>query len=491
MKKINFKKTTASILASTFVLSSVVMPKLNLASINPISASAADFISDTDYNNALNIDESQITVTTKTYKNAGKQIPHVVNEHVYADGRTEKRIECNSKITSSLFEKATITVNVSGINISSRGVNTINNMELNVTYYLNGYSNVVTYKPSNVIKKSTKSYNVEYEVFTLGTSFTYSTSIVNNGIANVSCNYAAYAGHSSNYKRVDVKSPNGENFVIYIRNDSRISTTELTNWAKRMSMLSNSLSKMTGVKLKTTYIVFDDPDSNTYAYATNGKIIDGNSYNGYIGLNEEGTDEVLASIATGKNEITWGLMHELSHCYDTETSSHNQYYGFWNNNNCFDEYVTNMRALTAIQNCDNLRSMNINYTDNNIVGKYDKILKLINPPVTDPMFHYALKLSNIANTYGWDKLEKYFAATSDNSYTNTENKSAAAVVNEICGTSFSTSNNYEFLKFVNSLRKIYKLSWSHTTFEKNSFKEFVKQWFGKECLVNSLENLGF
>lgn len=490
MKKINFKKTTASILASTFVLSSVVMPKLNLASINPISASAAAFISDTDYNGALNIDESQITVTTKAYKNSGKQIPHDVNEYLNDEKKTEKKIECNSKIVASLFERATITVNVSGSAISSRGVSSINNMELSVTYYLNGYSNVVTYKPSNIEKKSSKSYNVEYEVVSRGDYFTYSTSAL-PGISGLSCNYAAYAGHSLNYKRVDVKSPNGENFAIYIRNDSKISTTELTNWAKRMSMLSNSLSNMTGVKLKTTYIVFDDPDAESYAYATNGKIVDGNSYNGYIGLNEEGTDEVLASIATGKNEITWGLMHELSHCYDTETSSHNNYYGFWNNDNCFDEYVTNMRALTAIQNCDNLRSMNINYTDNNIVGKYDKILKLINPPVTDPMFHYALKLSNIANTYGWDKLEKYFAASSDNSYTNTENKSAAAVVNEICGTSFSTSNNYEFLKFVNSLRKIYKLSWSHTTFEKNSFKEFVKQWFGKECLVNSLENLGF
>ncbi len=480
MKKINFKKTTASILASTFVLSSVVMPKLNLASINPISASAADFISDTDYNNALNIDASQITVTTKTYKNAGKQIPHT------ADNTTSK-IKCDSQIVASLFERATITVNVSGSTISTRGVNSIKSMKLNVTYYINGYKKVITYSPSKVTKKSSQSYNVEYEVVSHGDSFTYSTSAL-SGISGLSCDYAAYAGHSSNYKRVDVKSPNGENFVISIRNDSRISTTELTNWAKRMSMLSNSLNKMTGVKLKTTYIVFDDPDSNTYAFSSNGWIKDGTTYNGYIGLGTTGTNEVLDSISTGKNEMVWSLMHELSHCYDTPNSTYDKNYAIFKNNVFFDEFVTNMRGLTAIQNCDNLRSMNITY--GNVAGKYNEIFKLINPPVSDPVFNYALKLTNIANTYGWDKLEKYFAASSDNSYSSTENKTAAAVVNEICGTSISTSNS-DFLKFVNSLRKIYKLSWSHTTFDKNSFKEFVKQWFGKDCIVNSLKVLGF
>ncbi len=105
MKKINFKKTTASILASTFVLSSVVMPKLNLASINPISASAAAFISDTDYNNALNIDESKIIVTTNYYQNASKQIPHVINEHVYADGRTEKKLNVIVKLPLHYLKK--------------------------------------------------------------------------------------------------------------------------------------------------------------------------------------------------------------------------------------------------------------------------------------------------------------------------------------------------------------------------------------------------
>ncbi|MBR6624068.1 MAG: hypothetical protein IKK91_09290 [Ruminococcus sp.] len=468
------------------------MPKLNLASINPISASAAAFISDTDYNDALNIDESQITVTTKAYKNAGKQIPHNVNEYLNDDKKTEKKIECNSKIVVSLFERATITVNVSGSAISSRGVNTINNMELTVTYYIDGGSNHVTYKPSKVSQLSDTSYNVEYEVITRGDSFTYSTSNVIYGISNVSCNYAAYAGHGSGYKRVDVKTPGGENLIICTRNDSRISTSELKAWAKRLCMLSNSLSQMTGVKLDNVYILFDDTEGE-YGYSANWYIKDGAPDNGYIAFNKDATTEILNSVSTGKNEMVWCLMHELAHSYaiHTDPSTFYENYGMLRNNIYFDEFVTNMRALTAIQNCDNLRSMNINYTDKNIVGKYDKIFKLINPPVSDPIFNYALKLSNIANTYGWDKLEKYFAATSDYSYDSPENISAAAAINEICGTSISTSNNDDFLKFVNSLRKIYKLSWSHTTFDKNSFKEFVKQWFGKDCIVNSLKVLGF
>lgn len=471
--KINKIKATAIAISAAAIALCPTMATLG----NNMAASAATtaFISDTDYNGALNIDESQISVNASSYRSAGKQITAKVSNGVIKSTKDEPEY---------LFNRSTITINVSGTKFTADAVKNLNSMKLNVVYKINGGTNKITYSNPKVTKRSNTSYDVNFEVIIRGDSFTYETSKI-TGVTNLSCSYASIASHAGNYWKIEVKTPNGENMFINIRNNGKVRGEYMRNWAKRLCMLVNSLSNMTGVKLGTMYMLFDEECG--YGYSANWYIKEQFPTNGFVAFNKDATDDVLRSMATGNNEIPWAIMHELAHSYaiHTSPSRFNDNYGFYRNGGYFDEYLTNVRALTAIQNCDNLRNMDV-YIDSN-KGKYNKIFHIINPKVTDPCFYFAMKLTDLGERYGWDKLEKYYAASSDYSYTLSENKTAAAVINEICGTSVSTSST-DFLKFTNTLRTLYKLCWNHTTFDRNSFKTFVQNEFGKDCIKNAIKD---
>ena len=494
------KKVAISILAVVVSL----CPTMTLFG-NTTSVSAA-YISDTD-NDTLNIDENKITITTSKYHNAGKQISHTVSDNVIKSTKAE---------TSNIFDRATITISVSSNNVIPKcAVDSFNDMELYVDYYINGGHNRQTYTHPTVKSGNPEDYYeateyyISFEVITRGESFTYQTSKIKY-INNPSCNYASFAAHASGYKRVEAKIPNGENLFISIKPNNQISQDKLKAWAKRMCVYANSLSDITGVKLNTVYILFDHENAeianSNYGYAANIYIKEEQPANGFVHCGNGMSNEILASIASGNNEIVWGLMHELAHAYaiHTSPSTFNDCYGLINSGGYqFDEYLVNARALTAIQNCDNLRNMEILINDHkgfedlkaqSYRGKYDEIFQNIDPHVNDFHFYFGLKLVNIAKKYDWAALEKYYAAPSEfalsdselsNSY---EVKDAAKIINQICETSISTSST-RFLKFANTFRTLYRLCCNNLDYKPYKFRAFVRDYFGKDIILIALNDM--
>ncbi len=451
----------------------------------PVTASAATpFISDTDYNGAINIDESQIDVTCKRYYPGGMGIQTNVSGTTVKTAGTVTHIPVLTRSVISLW--------VSGNGLTKAKAE---NVQLTVTYHINGKKNTATYKNPKVRPNTgTNSFILDFDVIVRGDSFEFSTTSI-SGVSNFRCTGSTISPQSGsgNYYQIEAKTPGGENLFISTRYPGNYSTN-MEKWAKRLCMLANSLSDMTGVKLGTIYIAMDDPD-NGGAYSANWYINDQENLYGYIAVNKDLSDVEINHAATGRNEITWTLMHEMAHSYaiGCTPTRFNSNYGFYRYQAGFylDEYLTNVRALTAIQHCDNLRDVDVHFQDGNkmFYEKYNDIFNKINHPVSDPCFYHATKLAAIGNTYGWDKLEQYYKAASDNSYSSTENKQMAQKLKDYVGTSAKNLNvnDTDYLKYVNSFRKLMKLCWGYCN--EQGFSSFVDQHFGKQCIINTLSAL--
>ena len=123
-------------------------------------------------------------------------------------------------------------------------------------------------------------------------------------------------------------------------------------------MYANSLSKTTGVKHETLYICLDHPEvPGAPSFSANGQVNSICDKFGYVGFGKGLTGEELKHISSGNDVITWTAMHEIAHSYAcyVNPSTFLDKYGF------ADDFLTNIRGMTAIQNCDNLHNTKIYY----------------------------------------------------------------------------------------------------------------------------------
>ncbi len=473
MKKFNVKKALSVSLAALAICPTIASVKPN---VNTYAAAA--FIADTDGNGAYNIDESQIKIGSKRYVPAGTGVDVKTSGGVIST--TGSANKCN------ILARRVFSVKVAGDkNLTTDNVNALKNMKLTVTYKVQGKTNTATYQNPTVTKIDSKTYNVSFDVVTRGDTYSFKTSAV-SGISGFKCTYAADApaSGSGDYYMVTANVANGESVFISVKNTGGIKYEYLLNWANRICMYANSLSKTTGVKLGTLYICLDYP-TDYYAYSFNIEANKACDLLGFVAFSPAATTEEMNRLAKGNNEITWCMMHEIAHSYGIYVTPQT-----FNNNYSpgDDDFYCNARGITAIQNCDNLRNTKIYHSDS-ANATYDQILDKINMSgfgFSDKVYYtYAKKLVDIGKKYGWDKLENFFAATSDYSYNSTENKEAAKAVNELTGKSYSNSTNY--LRLVNAFRKLYKTSW-YQNFNYYAFKDFVKNEIGTD-LVKDIATL--
>lgn len=475
MKHSNFKRIISASLAALALCPAII----SISSTTSAYAAGA-FISDTDYNAAINIDESQISVSYSTSRAFGTYINTKIS-----NGVISSKQQANGFPT---LQNVQVIINVQGTKIDQNAVNELKNTTLKLMCSVEGVDNTQTYKVSNVEKKSNTSYNLVFDNVTLlGSSLSFELSKITK-VTGLKCGSALVQSNGGSYYYINVKTPNAENLYIRLRNASNVTIDNMKKWAKRICMYANSLSQMTGVKLGTLYMNFDDTGS-AYGYSCNAKLNPYCKKLGFTGFGVAATNAEIQRLALNKNEITWTILHEVAHSYCVQASSSKFWYNFvpiHSSGYQDDEYFTNVRGLTAIQNCDNLKNTDI-YIGNRSgkTGKYNTIANIIeiskNVDGTSEYIYYtfAKKLSNIANTYGWDKLETYFAAKTDYDYKSTENRNAAKAINSLLGTSYPVNDdNMDFARMTNNLRKLYKLTWGNGNFNANNFKEFVSQLFG-------------
>ena len=481
MKKLNIKKALSASFAALMLFSAIASVKPNVKAY-----AAQPFIADTDNNGAYNIDESQIKVDAKRYYSAGTSV-------ALEDWTGNGTIKTKGTNKCTVLDRRVFSVRVvkeSGFTKAEH--NKLTNMTLTVTYYIKGRQNKKTYKPTvPEYKAGVTSYDVSFNnIITRGESYTFETSAIS--ISGAMCNYAANAPAKGNDKYYMVTATsNGENIVASIKYNSAIKYEYLTNWAKRICMYANSLSETTGITLDTLYICLDYPDP-LLAFSYNGDMNSKCDLLGFVGLRSDISSTELNRMAIGNNEITWCMLHEIAHSYALCVKNPRFINNYGPGGD--DDFYCNARGITAIQNCDNLRSTKIYHSDR-AIATYDQILDQIFRVNSYPLYSnggvnsdgvyytYARKLVNIGKKYGWDKLENFFAATSDYNYNSTENKNAAKAVNALIGKSYSSEG---YLRTVNAFRKLYKTSW-YQSFNYYAFQSFVKSEVGVDLIKATAE----
>lgn len=489
MKSI-IKKASALVLATALLGTSIsgtpFVLNNDLGSQATLSASAASFITSRDYS-GIKFDESQITVTmTKSQKTKTVYTPKINNKVISYQG-----IRCIP------LTKAQITVNVQGKNLSS---SSLNSTTITVESKIGTKKNQQTYKCSKITAKSNNSFDLVYDVMTQGTEINITTSPINNLTSAGSITYESNEPY--NYYFIEATAPGADRLYIKFRNTGT-SQTYISNWAKRLCMYANSLSDITGMKLDTLYICFDD-FANTYGcpFSCNARFNPSCDKYGYVSMPTSFTADELNNINTG---ISWTLLHEIAHSYCVYVDSSK----FWKN--CVpvypkggyqdDDFFTNLRGLTAIQNCYNLRNTTIWIRNSGTIkkGKYTEIAYQVATPGNEDWtnsewlyYTFVKKLLNTTKSdYDWKVLKSVFAvkkldgsAAADYSYTSTENINTLKWINKWLNKSYPTSTNYtDLLRMTNFLRRLYKVQRGEQLNE-TDFISFLDNQFSKSYIQN-------
>ena len=502
MKKINFKKTVSVALAALALCPAIasVKPMGKVYATDSFCSGTGDWI----YN--VSFDESQITIDSSESRAFGTYVDVNVEKTSYGDtivsyenqGCSFPKLTQGRIVIPFVFEK-----------INKKAENRLKAATLKVKCEADGYTNSHTYK-ATINKKSDNSYELVFDnVIFYGNIQSFETYNLPS-LDGFKCDSALIESNlHEGYYYLDVKTPDGENLYIKMRKDKDVDFNNLTKWAKRLCVYANALSKTTNVQLGTLYLCFDYP-TNYYRFSGNGHMNSQNTSLGLVASSPAATDYEISRLRLGNDELTWGLMHEISHSYSNPDWHDNYYFSRIirtdNDGNpqtdTFEEFMVNVRGLTAIQNCDNLINLNIYNDDWEYQGSSDTYDKIFNHySGNDPRFLFAQKLASMATKYNaWDKLEQFFAATGDNDYLSMDNVRAAKKLNSILGDFYTldninndadieqlhinasellTEDEIEFLIFTNTYRKLYMLFENQDEFDEEWFEDFILNAFGK------------
>lgn len=460
------KNTIKKFIATASIAAIALCPAATLASNYSFNASAASLITyaydPATNSNCITVNQSMITVTRSQYSVANKTLSNLAVSSNKLTGKATNMVS---------LDKGDITLTVKATSGLTKAK--LESMKLYLTFdNINGATGSQrTLEPASVTSLSGNRFQVKYTTVCLGTSFNFTTSAL-SGVSGLSITEGKFVGdpNSTNYWKIEAKATGGES--LYIRIRKGINTSKINAWAKDLCTYVNSLKDVTGVTRGTVYMCFDDPFSSSYAYSANFYVDTTWKKNAYTGFCTDATTNYIASANENTHFINWGVMHELAHSYGCYTEKTNfQYkYGY------HDEVFTNVRGLTAIQNCKNLQDMTVIDTTG---GTYANIYDKRHPASSDVIFYMGKSLVNLGNQYGFDKLDVFFKAETDYDYNCTENKTAAQKLKSDLGLSISATNT-NYLKFVNGLRKVYKLCWNNGNgFDQYAFMSFVNQHFSE------------
>ncbi len=418
------------------------------------------FVSQSNDQSAVIMDERQISLQITPYEQKSSSVS------VYAENDIVK----GNPTSCEMLDRISLTIGVEAA--SGLSENRLSSIALYVHHSLNGAECPVRSIPLTSINKiSDTQYELRYDFITYGTELWFETSYF-SGVTDFNAEYCNFQSVSSDYLKAEATTPDGENLFVCI--PAKVNTNSLQKWLKNIVMYINSLSDVTGFSRGTMYMLFDDAEC-AVAHSANYKLDSKKEINGFTVFGVDVTEETLAVMAEERNAISWCVMHELSHSYACHTANNT----FDTNYNYHDEVHTNVRGITAIFNCENIRNIDIWESGN--TGKYNTIYNKRTPDGNDFVYYMAKKFVNIGEQYGWNKLEFFFSADTANSdynhsYSCETNLHAAAVLKEYLGLDVTVTNS-DYLKFVNVLHRLYLLCWDHPEFEDASFRQFISVCF--------------
>ena len=311
------------------------------------------------------------------------------------------------------------------------------------------------------------------------------------------------------YYKVEATYPDGEGICAYLPDSEGLNDENMTKWAKNQCLLANSLKHLTGIQgYDTVYYYFNGSCRGSHADAGLINWNDSEIRSGRIRFSRDGTKEELDLIKLNGNNYNFFTMHELGHVYGFKSkfctafefdTYDKEVIGSGN-----DEYYTNVRALTALQNCENIKDHTVIVTNmpkdsNNMYPfkSYGDVYSFDN--VSDDNHHYHIARGFIkACDWNWNKLETFYRAEGAPEYDSTETINAADVLVDTLGITIEGYNSYgvkrnSILHFVNMLRWLYSVS-TGMEYNEDDFIKFIDETFaiegtdvtGLECITRML-----
>ena len=286
---------------------------------------------------------------------------------------------------------------------------------------------------------------------------------VNFGISSKSDEITLYQGFSFTSSDNDaaiyhVTCDNGENFHIAMDYQIMNSPRTIEKWLKTLSRYINSLSDITGINRKDIYI-------SEYADTLVGNpqkkencIPDGKPVVLIPSKTEpwnKSYQEIRESLSNGLDFIHLEYLHEVSHCYSIPNTV---FHDTFNGN--ADDGNTNIRGITAMQNCKELEKTNlcIEYS----IGSYKNAVRTLpnakysegvdgaNFQIMNMYANYVKKYEN--NNWGWKVLECYFAGGDQFSNSNLFSEAVQNSVKNALNKPNCSFTNYETKKFINAMQ---------------------------------------
>ena len=479
----NLKKTIAALSIAALT----ICPAVTQFS-TPMTANAASFVT---YHNGSNkdvkFDVDQIVTTIDTFKNGPISISKKLNNPKTQITGTA------SKVLPLDRQTITVTLNVLQTNVDSMKEKT----RLTVVNKIDGctatHGNIkpVSCVQSGKSRGNHNEYTLTFDIVTHGDSYDYTISGFGKADSLTSVSAKSTA---NNYYKVTVDTPGDDLYISMPK--AGLTSSQINTWARNHAILANSLKDLTGSSTKTLFVLFDAKGSH-YAWSasygwentktkTNDKYSIINLGNGTID-DPGATEKEISLIKENSNAFNYATIHEMGHAYNYMSGNKFQsLFGYETNHDYSlraDENYTNVRALTAIENCINIRNYNIKEENRETKKvencKYSDLHYMNHPVVTNYNFYSEKGMVSLGN---WEALEQFYRADSADDFSSNRNKSAASALMRKTGFNISSTNiKYkEYLKYVNALRHLYILTWcggSPSRYSDNNFIYFVDQTF--------------
>lgn len=469
MKKNLFKRMIA--------ISSAIVTLACGSSLVAFNASAASLITGTGINGDITVNQSQIPVTVSYIRDSGSSM-----RLTYSG--TDKNLhfeQCPASILGRY--KVKFTVQDSSLT-KSKLENSLKIMVSAKNADRTKWGQERDF-PVSVVATGNNTFQIESHIIAYGTTLNIWTKDVQFS-SNTKISATSVSGENSDYRLVKTSVSGAENVYALVPKQAilangtkqTISTANFEKWAKRMCTYLNSLANVTGLHKGYTYISFNNDFEDGAGCSDRGaySLYDDNA-TCIVSYKTDYSKNAVQNIYYGRNYMEWIELHELSHCYLYQVVGglRNSFDAYYTPGS--DETTTNVRGLTALQNCTNLKNVQVVFGSN--IGTYDKILnKAMAAGEKHHLFEFADSLVDFALSRGdgWDILEHYFKGTNAKKMYEFAPSSLAAF-QEYTGIKVANGSDVESgtKRYVTSLCFLYMYSWGKTTFNKYEFKSFLSQ----------------
>ena len=271
--------------------------------------------------------------------------------------------------------------------------------------------------------------------------------------------------------------------------DAEFNDEKYNEWLRNLGRYISSLSDITEIKFEDIYISFDD--STTCKPSSQCDYINddsGQAVGILIKFPVNSSPFHCGQIMDGN--LDWGIMHEISHAYSF-LNEQTQSYAYFNSYG--DEGLVNVRGITAIQNCNELKSQKL-VLNKAELGNYMHALKNsadIDDNYVNGLFDQLYIYDKYGSSFpeGWAVIEQIMLGEC-NEIENSTLKTAIEFVKESKGYTYGDDgdNSVKFstrssIRFINAL---YYLCKNHPGFgsEPRDFKRFLREYVSIERLIH-------